>query len=1018
MNSLEHFSGLSRFGDRVRGSLLPFLVAGSLLATQAVGADNSSVTAYEGTIQIPTYPWLPALPHPYFRGTDGNNIYPYPMMDNLDRTRETRTWRTVVLENEYLRITFLPELGGRVYEVQDKIGQQSMFYVNHVVKPGLIGQCGAWISGGIEFNTGPAGHTVSAVLPVDVEILPPAADGSRSVAVGEVEKIYRTRWTVVVTLHPGRTYLDETIQMYNGTETIRPYYFWNCTAMPNTAGFRFIYPMTLGSDHGSDKFFSWPMFEGKDLSLGRNYQDASSIFARECDQDFFGSYDEDKEYGVVAYANHQQLPGKKAWTWGHGGYGTMHQMDLTDADGPYNEVQTGPLITQGEVGRLDPGETVRWQEWWYPVRGLGGFNYASRDLAANATRAGNNLRLRLIGTGTWKSAQVRVLKNGRELGVAPCAITPLRASELSFDPRGEAEPFDIQVSGEPGLAVSFRVPLDLPARTPPVKRKAPATAVEFAQAGWQEFLFAKFREAETSFRKALTNDPQVAEAQVGLALIHMDHDPATAASEATAALKTNPDSGLAHYALAVATDRLHETQKAIDQAWQSALDPVTAIPGRALAAKLYLQRGDYRAAIEALVESGPWQGDSVAVNRLAFAELQAGHRQDAIDHALKNLERDPLDAGARSILWLAKAEPELLTLRGLIDGKAQGALDLAAEYSGLGQPQTALRVLEDFYLQGRLDEPAGVDPIPCYWAAYLSSRLDKPERATTYLRRAQAASPIGVFPHRWETAPVLRWALEKNQRDGKAALYLGHLLFSLGGYAEGCELWQRAADLNTAPVVAYRALGMASRHLEGNDERTAEYLEQANQASPGDPIVARDLAQVLFALAEKTSAADKKNARIAQARDRLTAAFAAGRGRADFVALLATAHTRLGNYEETARLLDSVRITIWEGGRDVHNLFEESHITLGKNHFEAGRYDQALAEFNRALEYPANLATGKLERDLQAHIHLLRGNALAALGRKTEAGKAWQQAVDEPTSSDAKIEEARRKAREALAKDR
>lgn len=1011
MNSQEHFSGLTRLNSRAQGGLLAFLVASGLLATPAVGADNAPVAAYEGTIRLPTYPWLPALPHPYFRGTDGNNIYPYPMMDNLDRTRELRTWRTVVLENEYLRITFLPELGGRVYEVQDKIGRQSMFYVNHVVKPGLIGQCGAWISGGIEFNTGPAGHTVSAVLPVDVAILPAAADGSRAVAVGEVEKIYRTRWTVVVTLHPGRTYLEETIQMYNGTETIRPYYFWNCTAMPNTAGFRFIYPMTLGSDHGSDKFFSWPMFEGKDLSLGRNYQDASSIFARECDQDFFGSYDEDKEYGVVAYANHHQLPGKKAWTWGHGGYGTMHQMDLTDADGPYNEVQTGPLITQGEVGRLDPGETVRWREWWYPVRGLGGFNYASRDLAANATRSGGNLRLRLIGTGTWKSAQARVLRNGRELGTATCDITPLRAADLSFDLMGESEPVEIQVNGEPGLTASFRVPLDLPARTPPVKRKAPATAVEFAQAGWQEFLFAKFGEAETSFRKALTNDAQVAEARVGLALIHMDHDPAAAADEAAAALKINPDSGLAHFALAVASDRLRETQKAIDHAWQSALDPVTAIPGRALAAKLHLQRGDYRAAMEALAEAGPWQGDAVAVNRLAFAELKAGHREDAVAHARQNLRQDPLDAFARSILWLAKAETELLTLRGLIDGKAQSALDLAAEYDSLGQKETALGILEEFYLRECQDGP--VDPIPCYWAAYLSSRLNQPEPGAAYLRRAQAASPIGVFPHRWESAPVLRWALEKTPQDGNAALYLGHLLFSLGGYAEGRQLWQRAADLNTAPVIAYRALGMASRHLEGDDQRAADYLERANRADPRDPIVARDLAQVLFAMAEKTEAAEKKNAWIAQARDRLAAAFESGRGRADFIALLARAHTRLGNYEETARLLDAVRITIWEGGREVHDLFEQSHLTLGKNHLEAKRYDQALTEFNRALEYPPNLATGKLEHDLQAHIHLLRGNALAALGRKTEAGKAWQQAIDEPSSSDPKIEDARKKAREA-----
>ncbi len=156
--------------------------------------------------------------------------------------------------------------------------------------------------------------------------MPPEPDGARSVAVGEVERIYGTRWTVIVTLRPGRAFLEERVRIYNRTETVRPYYLWNCTAVPNTPGFRFVYPMTLGTDHAGTTFYTWPISEGRDLSLGRTYEDASSIFAYRCDQDFFGSYDEDADRGVVAYADHHLLPGKKAWTWGRGGYGTMHQM--------------------------------------------------------------------------------------------------------------------------------------------------------------------------------------------------------------------------------------------------------------------------------------------------------------------------------------------------------------------------------------------------------------------------------------------------------------------------------------------------------------------------------------------------------------------------------------------------------------------------------------------------------------------------------------------------------------------
>ena len=115
------------------------MVLVGLMAATAQGG----VKATRGEILLPTYPWA-AVKHPYFRGTDRVNIYPYPMLDFLSRDKTNRTYRTVVLENEYLRLTFLPELGGKVHEVIDKTTGQPMFYVNHVIKPGLIGQCGGW----------------------------------------------------------------------------------------------------------------------------------------------------------------------------------------------------------------------------------------------------------------------------------------------------------------------------------------------------------------------------------------------------------------------------------------------------------------------------------------------------------------------------------------------------------------------------------------------------------------------------------------------------------------------------------------------------------------------------------------------------------------------------------------------------------------------------------------------------------------------------------------------------------
>lgn len=954
---------------------VPLLLALALLWTgRSPVSAGEPVRASRGSITLPTYPWA-AVKHPYFRGTDGVNIYPYPMLDFLSRDKTDRTYATVILENEYLRVTFLPELGGKVHEVFDKTRGEQMFYVNNVIKPALIGQAGAWTSGGIEWNTGPQGHTVGCMQPVDVVILPTANDGSQSVAIGETERIYGTKWTVIVTLRPGRSFLEERIRIYNPTETIRPYYFWNCTAVPNTKGFRFIYPMTLGTDHGAEQFFNWPIHEGKDLTYGTNYQDASSIFAWYCDQDFFGSYNNDLGRGVVAIGNHQLLPGKKAWTWGWGGYGTMHQADLTDDDGPYNEVQTGPLLTQGEVGRLDPCEAVEWREWWYPIHGIGGFTFANQDVAVNAARDGGRLVLRLLGSGSWPRVEATVRRGERALASAQCAITPRKPVELTFDLAGAEEPFDVEFKAGNAVLARFRHPLDLPARTPPDKKPAPQTASELAQAGWDHYLFARFREAETQFRKALDQDRHCVSAHTGLAYLKLDPDPAAAAQEARAALAVDPDAGRARFALAVAEDRLGHATAALDEAWLAARDPAVAVPARALVARLLIRQAQWADAVSALQATGPWQSDPVCRNRLAFALQQQGRAQQAARLAERNLALDPLDAFAVNLLRSGEGSDNQ---RPAYDPIRLDALaDLAADLQQLGQPVSAVRVGS-----GLRNDAA--------WPSHLSD-----------------------WPYRIEALDELRKQATAQPPDGRAVLRLGHLLFHLGRFGEARAMWRKAVELKAEPVIACRALGMAAKALDGDRAAALHWLELANELDPKDAIVARDLARVRFEIADKEGPAEQRQW-IQRAGDALRGAFEEGKGRSDFVALLARSYSRLGDYTATAKLLDSVRITIWEGAREAHDLFEEAHLALGDAHLEAGRAGDALAEFNRALEYPANLATGKLDNAREAHIQYRRGKALAALGRKDEAVAAWRLAAEERASGKSAIEEARRAAAAAL----
>ncbi|MHC4178193.1 MAG: DUF5107 domain-containing protein, partial [Planctomycetota bacterium] len=171
-----------------------------LLVTLCVSLPDSiraAVKAWEGTVTIPTYPWEDDV-NPKFWAMEGGPklsttvkgaiVYPYTMQDHLSRTKVNRTYKALFLENEYLKITCLPELGGRLHSVLDKTEGKQMFHLNRVIKPSMIAMRGAWISGGVEWNTGPHGHTVTIVSPVDA-LVGQSTDGSGFLEISNQEKI-------------------------------------------------------------------------------------------------------------------------------------------------------------------------------------------------------------------------------------------------------------------------------------------------------------------------------------------------------------------------------------------------------------------------------------------------------------------------------------------------------------------------------------------------------------------------------------------------------------------------------------------------------------------------------------------------------------------------------------------------------------------------------------------------------------------------------------------------------------
>ncbi len=365
--------------------LLPVLLFISPLAGQA----GQPATVREYQAEFTTYPFSDPNPIPVM-GT----IYPYFRFDGFSDVPVQRTWKVIDLENQWIRVSILPEIGGKIWRAVDKATGKSFIYDNHVVKFRDIAMRGPWTSGGIEANYGIIGHTPNVATPVDY-VTQRNPDGSVTCTIGALDLLTRTTWRLAISLPADKAYFTTSSFWHNGTPFEQPYYSWMNAAIPVGDDLEFIYPGNHFLGHGGE-VGDWPVntANGKQISFYRNndFGGYKSYHVFGSYTDFFGAYWHNQEFGMVRYAPHDEKPGKKLWIWGLSRQGMIWEQLLTDADGQYTEVQSGRLFNQtAEASTLTPFKhrgfapysSDRWTEYWYPVKGTGGFVTANQWGALN-----------------------------------------------------------------------------------------------------------------------------------------------------------------------------------------------------------------------------------------------------------------------------------------------------------------------------------------------------------------------------------------------------------------------------------------------------------------------------------------------------------------------------------------------------------------------------------------------------------------------------------------------------------
>ena len=981
------------------------IVAVLVVVCMASANGFAKVKAWEGTLTIPTYPWAEDI-NPKFWALEGAAegaetlkgaiVYPYTMQDHLSRTKADRTYKALFLENEYLKLTCLPELGGRVHSVLDKTTNRQMFHINSVIKPSMIAMRGAWISGGIEWNTGPHGHTVTILSPVDA-LIGTNPDGSAYLEVSNVEKIFRTRWTVRVTLHPGKAYLDEQIRIFNPLDSMSPYYFWNCTAFPNRPTTRFIYPMTLGTDHSGDKFFSWPMHNGKDISWLKNYEIYTSIFAYKCPFDFFGAYEVATDQGIVQTGDHYEVPGKKAWTWGQWDFGQVAQKNLTDEDGPYIEVQSGPLPTQNDYGMLWPRQEVSWREWWYPVHGLGeGFAFATKDAAIQTIQKDDSLELRIIATAKYRDAVCVVSNDEGKLLEKVIDLSPKGPKAVTV--AGAKPPVKITIKTKAGgILAEFTNPLSIPKYTAPaLKPEKPdrrMSAEEKFLKGLQLDRATDRKEAQRYYQAALSDDPGYLPALRGLAVLDIEAGLYNrAARRLTKALERKPDDdGLSWYFLGVSYLQMGRSNKALDCAARATSCFGTEGIGHDLAGRAYMRLSKAEKALESFrkaVAVNP--ADARAKNHFLMA-LSAFSQGNVVRLlAEKSITRNPTDLTPKAVLALQNKSGMKDFAKAAVDLLGEDSFQMqetALLFADLGLVDEAIKLLSAVCLKAV--PKAERSPLTLYYLAYFASLKGDDALAKKYLRRANAFYKDGVFAARPEAVKVFKYAVSKNPSDAHAHLHFGNLLGHLGRTDEAARQWARAGKLDPSLSVAFRNLGLYHRQKK-DLTKAAGFYTKAITASPGDQTLYRDLAGILI-----------DNDSPEQAIELLESMPFEGHRRSDIIITLARVYVEQDRYTEAIELLDSTAYFVnWEGQQTTWLIFNQAHIERGKNLFEKGRFEDALDDFKTAITYPENLGVGRWDEPDEAPAYYWQGRALKALGRGEQANSAWKSGAKSHEGSD------------------
>lgn len=974
--------------------------------------EPASVRCWEQQVVIPTYPVQDADANPMFlekrvyQGSTGK-VYPNPFTDRVALTKTDKSYRAIFLENEYIQLMILPEIGGRIHAGKDKTNQYDFFYRQNVIKPALVGLLGPWISGGVEFNW-PQHHRPSTYMPVHATI-EEHSDGSRTVWLSEHDPMVRMKGMVGIHLSPGKAIVEARVRLYNRTPLPQTFLWWANVAVQVHDQYQSFFPpdVTFVADHAKRAISSFPVARnsyygvdyrpGTDISWYKNIPVPTSYMVTESKYDFFGGYDHSREAGLVHTSNHHVAPGKKMWTWGNAEFGYAWDRNLTDGDGPYVELMAGAFTdNQPDFSWLQPYETKTFNQYWYPIQKIGPAKNANTKAAVNLEIDEGHV---WVGACVTSKCGVRVLltRKGVPLIEEYCALGPGKPFTKWIDvPEGNPEEYRLSVlndEGEELIAYAPEKPTNSKLPDPATESLPPEQIASIEELYLTGLHLEQYRHAtrspESYWHEGLKREPENARLNnaIGLMLLRKGRF-SEAEKHFTSAVRRltlrnpNPYDGEPFYNLGLARLYQGKNSEAYDAfykcvwnyAWQSA--------GYYSLAGISIRRENLDLALEQVELSLQTNAPNLNARALKVALLRHLGRQKSAELVInETLALDPLCFRVLAERFLLRnTKGDLDAFVTALDRDVQTLLDVAFELAWSGLPNDSYLLLK-----ACSTEIALAHPMLWFTLSWLAASLGLESQSVQYAAQAEAASPHYCFPARLEEMIVLEDAIKRNSALARAHYYLGNLYYDKHRYQDAMLCWRRSVELDGGLSIPWRNLGLAEFNVSHNSEVADRMYERAFAADSSDARLLYEWDQL------------KKRAGLASTEERLRVLEAHEdlvSRRDDLTVEYITLLNQGGHWRAGLDCLLTRRFSPWEGGEGlVSAQYVCAHRNLGVEALTQGRAADALQHFESARKYPENLGEGKHLLTLERDLDYFSGIAAEQLGDDELAERHWNAAA-------------------------